>query len=309
MKAESRPGVGQADVTGSQRAVEVLRYVAFSADPAGGNPAGVVLDASGLQEAQMLEIAARVGFSETAFLTDRADGLHVRYFSPRAEVSFCGHATIASAVAHAERHGAGTLLYRTPAGQVQVTTSRAPDGSWQATLTSVPPRTHDLHEADLRALLAALRWRVDELDPALPPRVAYAGAWHPVVVASSRRRLAALDYDHAALGQLMAVRGWTTVDLLWRQDEVTFHARNPFPPGGVVEDPATGAPAAALGGYLREGGHVRLPARVSVLQGEDLGRPSLLHVDIPADPRSGIAVTGTAVRIGSALQQAEAARA
>ncbi|WP_432571677.1 PhzF family phenazine biosynthesis protein [Kineococcus sp. SYSU DK005] len=279
---------------------QVLRYAAFSNDPGGGNPAGVVLDATGLSEQRMLEIAADVGYSETAFLVPGADGLHVRYFSPLAEVSFCGHATIASAVAHAERHGAGHLTYRTAAGPVEVRTERAPDGSWRATLTSVVPRTSGLSAADLRTLLDVLGWSPDDLDPDLPPRTAYAGAWHPVLVTRSRRRLAALDYDMAALGELMAARGWTTVDLVHRQDARTFDARNPFPPGGVREDPATGAAAAALGGYLREGGHVEVPATVTVRQGEDMGRPSVLEVTIPADPAAGIAVTGAAVPAGPA---------
>ena len=52
----------------------------------------------------------------------------------------------------------------------------------------------------------------------------------------------------------------TTVDLVHREDATTYHARNPFPVGGVVEDPATGAAAAAFGAYLREHGH-HAPAR------------------------------------------------
>jgi PhzF family phenazine biosynthesis protein len=276
---------------------EVLRYTAFSSDPNGGNRAGVVLDAGTMTDEDMLATAAEVGFSETAFLVPRPGHVDVRYFSPRAEVSFCGHATIASAVAHAERHGAGRLLFRTPAGPVEVETRRADDGSWRATLTSVPPRTVRLDADDRRALLAALRWSEGDLDPALPPRVAFAGAWHPVLAAATRARLAALDYDFAGLGALMGERGWTTVDLLWRENATTFHARNPFPPGGVVEDPATGAAAAALGGYLREQGYVSPPATVTVFQGDDLGRPSVLQVDIPADPASGIRVTGTAVAL------------
>jgi PhzF family phenazine biosynthesis protein len=274
---------------------EILRYTAFSADPGGGNPAGVVLDAAGLPERDMLAIAAAVGFSETAFLVVGHEGFDVRYFSPRAEVSFCGHATIASAVAYAERHGGGRLLYRTQAGPVEVMTELSDDGNWRATLTSVPPRTTALADSDREALLDALRWTEADLDPALPPRVAYAGAWHPVLAAATRKRLADLDYDLDALGRLMAARGWTTVDLVWREDRSTFHARNPFPPGGVVEDPATGAAAAALGGYLREGAHVELPADIVVLQGADMGRPSRLVVGIPVEPSSGIRVTGTAV--------------
>ncbi|MGY1829153.1 PhzF family phenazine biosynthesis protein [Geodermatophilus sp. SYSU D01180] len=273
---------------------EVLRYVAFSDDPSGGNPAGVVLDATGLTDDEMLAIAADVGFSETAFLLPRGDGLDARYFSPLAEVSFCGHATIATAVAHAERAGAGTLHLRTAAGEVPVRTERGPDGGWTATLTSVPPRTEPLADADLRDLLALLQLAPGDLDPALPPRVAYAGAWHPVLALASRARLAVLDYDVAGLGRLMADRGWTTVALVWRQDATTFAARNPFPPGGVVEDPATGAAAAALGGYLREGGHVAVPARLTVLQGADMGRPSTLSVHVPAGS-GGVEVSGTAV--------------
>jgi PhzF family phenazine biosynthesis protein len=94
----------------------------------------------------------------------------------------------------------------------------------------------------------------------------------------------------------MAARDWTTVQLVWREDAATFHARDPFPPGGVVEDPATGAAAAALGGYLRELGLVQAPATLTIHQGDDLGRPSLLRVDVP--PRGGIRVSGTAVPLG-----------
>ncbi len=277
---------------------EVLRYTAFSTDRDGGNPAGVVLQAGHLTADRMLAIAAEVGFSETAFLVPRGGSrVDVRYFSPRAEVSFCGHATIASAVAHAERHGAGLLRYDTAAGPVEVVTARGDDGSWQATLTSVPPRTVALGADDRHDLLTALHWSEDDLDPALPARVAYAGAWHPVVAAATRERLADLDYDTDALGALMARRGWTTVALVWREDAGTFHARNPFPPGGVVEDPATGAAAAAFGGYLRELGLVPPGDTVTVLQGADMGRPSRLTVGIPRDPGSGIRVTGSAVAL------------
>ena len=151
----------------------ILRYAAFTGDPSGGNPAAV---------------AAEVGYSETAFVTaaDAAAGeLDVRYFSPAAEVPFCGHAT----------------------------------------LTSVAPHVEDAAEADVDALLAALDWTRD-LDPTLPPRIAYAGAFHPVLAASSREE-----------------------------------------------------------------------ARVTIHQGHDLGRPSLLTVDIPEGTDAGIQVTGQAVAL------------
>ena len=275
--------------------MEILRYSAFSADPRGGNPAGVVLDARGASDDEMLTVAAEVGFSETAFLTARDDGVFdVRYFSPLAEVPFCGHATIAAAVAYARRHGTGALTFITRAGAVEVATASGSGGELCATLTSVAPRTVDLVDSDLALLLGALRWSADDLDVDLPPRVAFAGAWHPIVAAATRERLADLDYDFDALADLMASRQWTTIDLVWRESATVFHARNPFPPGGVVEDPATGAAAAAFGGYLRELGVIALPTTLTIYQGDDLGRPGVLTVDISAEPDTGIAVTGAA---------------
>ena len=278
--------------------MDILRYTAFSSDPAGGNPAGVVLDATGATDAEMQAVAAEVGFSETAFLFPRGGrAFDVRYFSPLAEVPFCGYATIATAVAYAERLGTGALAFQTRAGLVEVTTTSGEDGAPTATLVSVAPQVAGIASDDLSALLAALRWDAGDLDPALPPRAAFAGAWHPIVAAGSRERLAALDYDFDALGTLMAARDWTSVDLVWRESATVFHARNPFPPGGVVEDPATGAAAAALGGYLRELALVDLPATLTVHQGDDMGRPGVLTVTIPAAQGSGIGVSGTAVAL------------
>ena len=271
---------------------DVLRYTAFSDRPTGGNPAGVVPDAAGLPDERMLEIAAELGYSETAFV----EGDDIRYFSPLAEVPFCGHATIATAVALAERDGPGTRVFRTRNGPVPIATRRDDQGRLTATLTSVPPRVEPLDPADLDEILASLGWAREDLDPELPPRVGYAGVFHPILGVRTRERLADLEYDFDRLGALMAARDWTTVQLVWREEPLRFHARDPFPPGGVVEDPATGAAAAALGAYLRELGLVEPPATITILQGEDMGRPSRLLVDLHPG-RAEIDVTGTAVPI------------
>ena len=276
---------------------EILRYAAFTDNPAGGNPAGVVLDASGLDEDTMRAIAAEVGYSETAFVTPQAnETFAVRYFSPESEVPFCGHATIATAVAYAERHQADELRFDTPAGRVDVQVTDSGDGPL-ATLTSVPPHVDDAADEDVAEALAALGWQAAELDPALPPRVAYAGARHLVLAAATRERLAELDYDFARLRALMTARDWVTVALVFRRDQTTFDARNPFPTGGIIEDPATGAAAAAFGAYLRTLRAIEPPARLTIHQGDDLGRPSLLLVDVPAGAGTGIRVSGRAVPI------------
>jgi PhzF family phenazine biosynthesis protein len=285
----------------SSDADAVLRYSAFSSSPEGGNPAGVVLDAQELTDHEMLAIAKRVGYSETAFLTGREDEQRtydVRYFSAEAEVPFCGHATVAAAVALAERDGPGALVFHIGAGPVPVNTTVDEAGRMTATLTSVTPEVFDVTDDDLTKSLELLDWSREDLDHSLPPRIAYAGARHLILAAATRDRLGRLDYDFDGLKSLMLRLDLTTVDLVWRERADQFHARDPFPVGGVVEDPATGAAAAAFGAYLREIGAVTPPARVRVLQGEDMGRPSELLVDIDAD-RQEISVTGTAVVIAA----------
>jgi len=107
-----------------------------------------------------------------------------------------------------------------------------------------------------------------------------------------------MSYDFERLRALMTREGWTTAQLVWRESPAQFHARVPFPVGGVVEDPATGAAAAALGAYLRALDLVQPPATVTIRQGDDMGRPSILSVAI--DPgRGGIRVSGNAVPLTS----------
>jgi PhzF family phenazine biosynthesis protein len=284
------------EVTAPIHGVDVLRYTAFSDDPAGGNPAGIVLDAEDLDETTMLDIAREVGYSETAFLwaLGRPGDYRIRYFSPAAEVPFCGHATIATAVALADHDRGGDLRFQTQSGEVAVSVSGDGHGHTTATLTSVTPAVTDASGAVVAEALAALGWTPEDIDPDLPPRISFAGAHHLVLGVRSRELLAGLSYDFERLRALMAREGWTTAELVWREAPTMFHARVPFPIGGVVEDPATGAAAAALGAYLRELGLVRPPATVTIRQGDDVGRPSLLTVAI--DPgRGGIRVSGTAV--------------
>lgn len=279
---------------------EVLRYAAFSSRPDGGNPAGIVLGASELNDDAMLRIAAEVDFAETAFVTGAtSDGaLGIRFFSPIAEVPFCGHATIATAVILAERDDTlvgTTLTFATPVGPVDIALSRDEIGI-RAAFTSIPPTVTPLPDGDLTAILDLLGLDRDALDPRLPPRIAHAGNPHPVLVLADRAVFDDFRFDPRAVRSLMDARGWpATITIAHRTARDRFVTRNLFPVGRITEDPATGSAAASLGAYLRELGAVPVPGRILIDQGAHVGRPGLLTVDIPAT--GGIVVSGHAVLI------------
>ncbi len=273
----------------------LYRFTAFSTNPKGGNPAGVWIGDALPDPHAMQQIAADVGFSETAFIAPAAGTARtVRYYSPEAEVSFCGHATIAAGVVLGTIGGDGVYRLATAVGEVPVAV-RTRDGLREASLTSVEPMHTTTPDEVVGEALAALGWKRTELDDSIPPARAYAGAWHLVLATRDADRLSELQYDFERLKALMLREGFTTLQLVWRERPNLFHARNPFPVGGVVEDPATGAAAAALGGYLRDAKLVTVPTTILIRQGEAMGRPSLLVVEIPA--RGGIVVTGAAVQI------------
>lgn len=279
--------------------IEVLRYSAFAATPQGGNPAGVVLDASALSDGRMQEIAAEVGYSETAFLQSRSDDdgvprFRTRYWSPAAEVPFCGHATVAAAVALAERLGPGSVIFDTAAGPVTLRSESDADGEITVSFTSVEPQVRELEPEVLARLLTILGLAPSDLDPAYAPKESFAGNWHPIVFLADRELFHQFRFAPEAVAALMREQGWLgTVTVLHAESRTDLLARNLFPVGRITEDPATGSAAASTGAYLREHGFADETVRIH--QGSHVGRPSLLTVSIPQT--GGIVVSGGATRI------------
>lgn len=272
--------------------MDILRIAAFSDGDKGGNPAGVTIVDALPDAAEMQRIAAEVGFSETAFAARSGEGWRVRYFSPEIEVPFCGHATIALGAALALRQGDG--VYPLFLSGAEITVEGRRDGATITGALQSPPTRSTPAEADLvdRAL-ALFGFSPEDLDPRIPAAIAEAGATHLVLALAERARLAAMTYDLDAGRALMNDAGLVTISLVHAETPQRFHARNPFASGGVYEDPATGAAAAALAGYLRD---IDWPhgGRIEIRQGEDMGVPSRLTAEIPSEPGSSIRVSGTA---------------
>ena len=275
--------------------MKVLKLAAFSRNGQGGNPAGVAFYDAMPGDEEMLRIAREVGYSETAFLVKQDDGWRVRYFAPEMEVPFCGHATIALGAALGERFGDGEYRLVLNDSNITVRAERSESG-FSATLQSPNTHSEDAPRDYVDKILASFKLTVDDLNPNFPVRIANAGAKHLILVLKERKTLADMKYPFDEVKSLMAEKGLVTISLLWNESTEVFHSRNAFASGGVYEDPATGAAAAALAGYLRDIGW-KGKNEFTILQGEDMGVPSRLSVKYGPKIGESVSVGGEARNI------------
>ncbi|AQI16838.1 PhzF family phenazine biosynthesis protein [Bordetella pertussis] len=270
----------------------VRRIAAFSDGARGGNPAGVHV-AEVLPDAMtMQQMAAEIDYSETVFAAPAYGGWRVRYFAPEAEVPFCGHATISLGAVLAEQEGDGVFALTTNHANITVE-GRRQGGLYSAALQSPRTRSAPLEAAVRDEALALFGYTPADLDSRLPPAYAEAGAAHLILPLNSRERLAAMRYDLAAGRAFMKRTGVVTIAWVHAESATLLHARNAFAAGGVYEDPATGAAAAALAGHLRDSGWLRAGA-IEILQGFDMGVPARLRAEYGPEPGSSVRVAGTA---------------
>ncbi|TPV56461.1 PhzF family phenazine biosynthesis protein [Aestuariibacter sp. GS-14] len=274
--------------------MNLQRIAAFSRGDLGGNPAGVALLSAPLSDQDMARIAADVGYSETVFaypLSEDRKQWRLRYFSPESEVPFCGHATIALGAVLGETYGLHTYALNINQATIEVTAVKAEQGI-AAVLTSPNTQSRGLSDKELNETLSLFNLHASDLDAHLPPAKIHGGADHIVLPLKQRETLAAMRYDLNAGREMMDRHGLVTIMLVYTEDAQTFHSRNAFASGGVLEDPATGAASAAFAGYLRDrqwphGGSITL------YQGEDMGAPSVINVSLTDEPGAPVLVSGS----------------
>ncbi len=254
---------------------------AFTDQPFGGNPAGVVLLEQGgafPSDEFMQHIAAELRYSETAFVQQNGPAeFTVRYFTPRAEVDLCGHATIATF---------GTLVREgiVPAGTLSINHTLAGDLQVMADvlvmMQMAPARVIDRH-IDVERLHHIMageqlsQWPVEIVTTGLPDIIM------PV---ASVEALHALRPDMDALAQLsreLEVTGVHAVAMA--SDDYTAHVRNFGPLYGVPEESATGTANAALTHWLQRRGLVQPGDSCRFVQGEAMQRPSVVATTLQPD--------------------------
>ena len=261
---------------------------AFTDQPFGGNPAGVVLLESDQfpEEKLMLQIAAELRYSETAFIRRHSDKeFTIRYFTPKAEVELCGHATIASFyLLHHEGLAAGQCLCHTLAGDLRVEA-----GERVMMQMAMPRIVATVNET--KEIYKALG--VNNYHPIMPIQIAYSGLPDLMIPLPDVETLQALNPDMEAIAAITKKYDAVSFHVFaFANDGYTAHVRDFAPFYGVPEESATGTANAALTFYLQHNGRLGAEAECAFMQGEAMGRPSVVATQIRMD--GTIYVGGTA---------------
>ena len=258
---------------------------AFTDQPFGGNPAGVVLLDSQTfpQEDLMLKIAAELRYSETAFIRRHsANEFTIRYFTPKAEVELCGHATIASFfLLHQKGWAQGQCLCHTLTGDLNIEAGK------KVMMQMAKPRivatisdTEEIYNAI--GLPLSLNSKLSTLN--FPTQVVYAGLPDIMLPLPDVDMLQSLQPDMEAITAI--TKRYEAVSIhpfAFSSDGFTAHVRDFAPQYGVPEESATGTANASLTYYLQQCGHLSSEAECAFIQGEMMGRPSVVATRIQAD--------------------------
>jgi len=271
------------------RKIQVHQVDAFTRERFTGNPAGVVLNAGGLTEAQMLAVARELNNADTAFILP-AEGpdhdLRARFFTPRTEAGFVGHATIAAHYVMSRRQDAAVRLrQKSKAGVVEIEIRDSGEERSVAILQKAPPVGRELNDRERLAVLDALALATDELDPRCPLRIVGASGTRLLVGVRGLEPLKHLKPDVNRLTTLSAqigAAGYFVFALASAADHLT-ESRMFCPALGIVEDPVSGNAHGLLGVYLARIG-ILVPdgsrAAFTGIQGHHVHRPGRVQVEL-----------------------------
>jgi PhzF family phenazine biosynthesis protein len=291
------------------RKIQVHQVDAFTREPFTGNPTGVVLNADVLSEAQMLAIARELNNAETAFVLapDGVDhSVRARFFTPRSEAGFVGHATVAAQYVLSRRQDAPRWQrQKSKAGIVDIEVRGTDAERRIAIRRSPPPLGRELNDRERLAVLDALALASESLDPRIPPRIVGAGGTRLLLGVRGPEPLKHLKPDLTRLTTLSAqigAAGYFVFTLTPGAADHLTESRMFCPALGIAEDPVSGNAHGLLGAYLA---HLKLltrsgpSARFVGIQGQWLHRPGRVEVELEfdGDALASVWISGQAVSI------------
>jgi len=269
----------------------VYQIDSFTKEKFKGNPAGVVVNADGLQDSEMQQIARELNNSETAFLfspdSNDCDGV-IRYFTPSIEVPICGHATIAAMYAKALEDNLDSCVLRmkTKIGILPFEIIKE-NGDYQVLMTQGSFELSPTFDDDTtQKMIAALGLENADIDTKCPIQIASTGHSKVMIGIKSREKLNALSPKYSDLAELskhINCNGYFVFTFDSDNKDILTYGRMFAPAIGINEDPVTGNANGPLGGYLVENNIVSFKdnkLEFNGRQGEKVNRLGTISVKV-----------------------------
>lgn len=280
----------------------------FTKEKFTGNSAGVITNADGLTDNEMLKIARELNNSETAFIFSSDSNeydVHIRFFTPTNEVPICGHATIAAHYARAYENGLSTsrVYQKTGAGILPVDTIKLNE-DYKIVMTQGKIEFGNIIEGiNKEELLAALNIKNSELIENYVIQVVSTGHSKVMIGIKSIATLNTLHPNYDALSKLSKViecNGYYVFTVNSEDDDILVHGRMFAPAIGINEDPVTGNANGPLGAYLvhhKLVKHNNSLFKFKAKQGEAIKRPGIIEVEVKIEDMEPVEVkvSGSAV--------------
>ena len=276
------------------RILRIYQVDSFTTEKFKGNPAGVVLNADGLSDQEMLNIARELNNSETAFILspDGADHeLRIRYFTPKTEVPVCGHATIAAHYVRAieNKLNSSTVIHKIGIGILPVEIIKEGNDysiiMTQGRIEFDPP----LGRQERENIVKALDLKENDLDQRCPIQIVSTGHSKVMIGIKTRSKLNALSPDMLVLTKIskaIGCNGYFVFTMDSESKDVLSHGRMFAPAIGIDEDPVTGNANGPLGAYLVKHGLVENNKSIFSFKGEQgqaIGRSGIVNVTVNLD--------------------------
>lgn len=280
----------------------VYHIDAFSAVPNMGNPAGVVVNAEGLDETAMQHIAKAVGFNETVFVTPSADAdYRYRFFTPGHEMPLCGHATVAASF-HLCQVGGKTREFtiETRAGVLPI---RYDAAQGLVTMRHAEPQFRDF-SGSREELARVMGIGAERISRDLPVVYGSTGSWTLLVPVDASGTLDVMRPDTQSFPGVLremprvSIHPFAAAPGAADHDFVARHFSSPY--SGTVEDPVTGTASGVMGAYAMT--HLHPEAREKrfvVAQGASVGRDGRVTVDVlRTEEGLQVSISGAASLVG-----------
>ncbi|MGP4040945.1 PhzF family phenazine biosynthesis isomerase [Gracilibacillus sp. D59] len=288
------------------KSIKVYHYDAFSKKPNKGNPAGVVFNGDQLTDAEMQEIAFKVGFNETAFpVKSEIADLKIRFFTPGHEMNLCGHATMATVYAlkaNGLLKDKSNLTIETKAGILPVTITSS-DDEISITMKQAPPKFKEF-KGSKQDLANSIGLKESDLHDDLPILYGSTGTWTLLVPIKELNGLKKMKPNNKEFPSILKEMPKASVHPFCMEtydihaDMYARHFSSPY--SGTVEDAVTGTASGVMGAYYAKyiDNNFQEPLNLIIEQGHAIEKDGQVLVQVSTNNNSfDIEITGNAVYV------------